>query len=32
MVPSAALTAFAPLALARNETMRAEKWTAHAAR
>ena len=27
----AALTAFAPLALARNETMRAEKWTAHAA-
>src|SRR5208283_3614756 len=27
----AALTAFAPLALARNETSRAESWTAHAA-
>ena len=27
----AALTAFTPLALARNETMRAESWTAHAA-
>ena len=26
----AALTAFAPLALARNETRRAETWTAHA--